>query len=100
MVVPVLFFTLWPVKGFQYLLPVSPRWPCWPGGPWPARCRVPAGFSCGDGPAALAGLAVRRRPAARGMGLLVAVTAVSLAIPAWARISHPPAASSWPEPAG
>ena len=23
-VVPVLFFTLWPVKGFQYLLPVSP----------------------------------------------------------------------------
>ena len=24
MVVPVLFFTLWPVKGFQYLLPVAP----------------------------------------------------------------------------
>jgi dolichol-phosphate mannosyltransferase len=66
--VPVLFFTLWPVKGFQYLLPLSP---------------------------ALAILAARtlsrpipfRRVAVGrlAMGMLAAATAVSLAIPAWAR---------------
>jgi 4-amino-4-deoxy-L-arabinose transferase-like glycosyltransferase len=66
--VPVLFFTLWPVKGFQYLLPLSP---------------------------ALAILAARtlsrpipfRRVAVGrlAMGVLAAATALSLAIPAWAR---------------
>ena len=66
--VPVLFFTLWPVKGFQYLLPISP---------------------------ALAILAARAlsRPipfrwVAAGrlaMGVLAVATAVSLAIPAWER---------------
>jgi dolichol-phosphate mannosyltransferase len=66
--VPVLFFTLWPVKGFQYLLPISP---------------------------ALAILAARtlsrpipfRRVAAGrlAMGVLAVATAVSLAIPAWER---------------
>ena len=31
-VVPILFFTLMPIKGFQYLLPLAPS-PCWQHAP-------------------------------------------------------------------
>ena len=75
-VVPVLFFTLWPVKGFQYLLPVAPvagR----PGRPDPGPPCSPA--------SAAAGQLARRRPRRAAMGVLAAATVVSLAIPAWAR---------------
>jgi dolichol-phosphate mannosyltransferase len=73
--VPVLFFTLWPVKGFQYLLPVSPA------------LAILAGRALGRAlplPSRLFG--ARRQLAARlAMGVLAAVAALSLAIPAWAR---------------
>ena len=38
-VVPVLFFTLWPVKGFQYLLPVAPALAVLAGRDAGRRCR-------------------------------------------------------------
>ena len=63
--VPVVFFWLWPVKGFQYLLPVAP---------------------------ALAVLAARAlyrlpMPTARGLTSLgVAIVALSLLIPTWKRV--------------
>ena len=64
-VVPVVFFQLWPVKGFQYLLPVAPA------------------------VAVLAGRALSRLPAPgrRGLqALAVAVVAVSLLVAAWDRV--------------
>jgi Dolichyl-phosphate-mannose-protein mannosyltransferase len=98
LLVPVLFFTLWPVKGFQYLLPIAPplavlagrtlarplpidgrlRWPTIPSRftrrwlPWVGRG--------GDGTLA--------RPvlARAAMGLIAVATVVSLAIPAWNHI--------------
>ena len=82
LIVPVIFFTLWPVKGFQYLLPISPPLAVLAGRalahPLPIRgmLRLPG----------------RRRarpalPAGRAaMGLLAAATAISLVIPAWNRI--------------
>jgi 4-amino-4-deoxy-L-arabinose transferase-like glycosyltransferase len=67
-VVPVLFFTLWPVKGFQYLLPVSPA------------LAILAGRVLGRP------LPLRPRTAGTvAMGALALATAASLAIPAWAR---------------
>ncbi len=63
--VPVVFFQLWPVKGFQYLLPVAPA------------------------VAVLAGRALSRLPAPGRRGfqaLAVAIVAVSLLIPAWDRV--------------
>ena len=67
-VVPVLFFTLWPVKGFQYLLPVSPA------------LAILAGRTLGRP------LPLRPRIAGKlAMGALAIATAASLAIPAWAR---------------
>ncbi|GGL89790.1 ArnT family glycosyltransferase [Micromonospora yangpuensis] len=88
--VPVLFFQLWPVKGFQYLLPVAipmvllagralvavpaptrlrrPGWLSWPG--WLRR-------SAGGGPV-------------RGVRVaLVAVVVLSLAVPCWKVVSPP-----------
>jgi len=66
--VPVLFFTLWPVKGFQYLLPISPALVVLAGRtfsrPIPFRRAVVGGLA---------------------MGVLAAATALSLAIPAWER---------------
>jgi hypothetical protein len=97
-IVPVLFFSLWPVKGFEYLLPIAPPiailagrtlarplarpgWlrlparagrPGWLARPWRlVRARWLAGPN-----------AVPRA----AMGLLAAVTVVSLAIPAWGRV--------------
>jgi hypothetical protein len=63
--VPVVFFCLWPVKGFQYLLPVAPPL------------------------ALLAGSALSRfpTPANRGLQALAgAIVAVSLLVPAWERV--------------
>jgi dolichol-phosphate mannosyltransferase len=69
MVVPVLFFTLWPVKGFQYLLPVTPVLAILAGRTLTRPLPLP-----------------RPRLAGRlAMGVLAAVTAVSLVVPAWAR---------------
>jgi 4-amino-4-deoxy-L-arabinose transferase-like glycosyltransferase/putative flippase GtrA len=67
--VPVLFFTLWPVKGFQYLLPAAPILAILAGRTLARALPLP-----------------RSRMAGRlAMGVLAAATAVSLAIPAWAR---------------
>ena len=69
-VVPVVFFTLWPVKGYQYLLPVAPVAPSWPPAAWRPR---PAAGCCG----ASAG-----RRGTLQAGVLVAVT-ISLLVPTW-----------------
>jgi 4-amino-4-deoxy-L-arabinose transferase-like glycosyltransferase len=71
LVVPVLFFTLWPVKGFQYLLPTTPV------------LAILAGRALGRPLERRARLKLTRRLA---IGGLAAVAAVSLAVPAWARI--------------
>ena len=83
-VVPVMFFGLFPVKGYQYLLPIAPpmavlaartllRWPAadrqWPRR-WP-RGAVRAGFAARAG-------AIRTA--------LIVITLASLAIPAWQTI--------------
>ena len=63
--VPVAFFQLWPVKGFQYLLPIAPAL------------------------AVLAGRALSVADGRRGAGarlLATATSALSLLIPTWARI--------------
>jgi Dolichyl-phosphate-mannose-protein mannosyltransferase len=64
-VVPVVFFWLWPVKGFQYLLPIAPPLALLAGRSL-SRLRSPAGV----GLQALAG----------------AIVALSLLVPAWARV--------------
>ena len=64
-VVPVVFFCLWPVKGFQYLLPIAPPL------------------------ALLAGRSLSRlpSPASRGLqALAAAIVALSLLVPAWERV--------------
>jgi 4-amino-4-deoxy-L-arabinose transferase-like glycosyltransferase len=70
-IVPVVFFELWPVKGFQYLLPIA--------GP----VAVLAGRTLSHG---LGSRRILRVSAASGAALIVAVT---LAIPAWNRIQPP-----------
>ena len=102
LIVPVLFFTLWPVKGFQYLLPAARRSPSWLGAPWPARSRDPRGSICGDGTGwpGRAGCPVRRArcardgAAGRGHGGQPGHPGVGRGS------SRPPAAPSWPEAAG
>ncbi len=75
-VVPAIFFELWPVKGFQYLLPIAP--PC-------ALLTARALVRLADG--AVPFVAARwRAPAAV---LLTVAVALSLAVSSWARI-HPP----------
>ena len=69
MVVPVLFFTLWPVKGFQYLLPIAPVLATLAGRTLTRPLPLPRPWRAG-------------RPA---IGVLAVATAVSLVIPAWAR---------------
>jgi Dolichyl-phosphate-mannose-protein mannosyltransferase len=60
--VPLVFFQLWPVKGFQYLLPAAP---------------------------AVAVLAARgiARSSGRSAALAAGIVATSLALPAWARVT-------------
>jgi 4-amino-4-deoxy-L-arabinose transferase-like glycosyltransferase len=70
-IVPAVFFELWPVKGFQYLLPIA------------APLAVLAGRTLSDG---LGSRRIFRVSAAWGAALIVAVT---LAIPAWDRIQPP-----------
>jgi Dolichyl-phosphate-mannose-protein mannosyltransferase len=70
-IVPVVFFELWPVKGFQYLLPIA------------APLAVLAGRTLSHG---LGSRRILRVSAAWMAALIVAVT---LAIPAWDRIQPP-----------
>lgn len=75
-VVPALFFELWPVKGFQYLLPIAP--PC-------ALLAARALVRLADG-----GIpAVRRRWRVPVAVVLSAAIALTLAASSWSRI-HPP----------
>jgi 4-amino-4-deoxy-L-arabinose transferase-like glycosyltransferase len=102
-IVPVLFFTVWPVKGFQYLLPISPALAILAGRtmsrplPLPGRLGRRNSDALGQAEAANSGAPGRRplRDLLRlsgpqlgrlAMGVLVAGTALSLAIPAWSRI--------------
>jgi hypothetical protein len=83
--VPLLFFQLWPVKGFQYLLPVSVVVVVLAArlvvGAWPQGLlrRLPAAF----------GRTVRRAGGAGGLARGVAVVALvaSLGVASWARVS-------------
>ena len=68
-VVPVLFFTLWPVKGFQYLLPIAPVLAVLAGRTLTRPLPLPRHWRAGR----------------LAMGVLAAATAVSLVVPAWAR---------------
>jgi len=71
MVVPVLFFTLWPVKGFQYLLPVAPVLATLAGRTLTRPLPLPRPWWAGR----------------LAMGVLAAATRrQALVVPAWARI--------------
>ena len=76
-VTPIAFFELWPVKGFQYLLPIAPAF------------AVLAGRTVARLPQAIE--AIRRRswlvPA------VASLVALTVAVPTWARI-HPSASQS------
>ncbi len=81
LVVPVIFFTLWPVKGYQYLLPAAPVVAVLAGR---ALARV---------------VELARRPHRRGLAPRVAVplalalslaVGASIAVPAWASINPAP----------
>jgi hypothetical protein len=70
-IVPAVFFEIWPVKGFQYLLPIAPP------------LAILAARTFAYWPASLS----FRRLRAEQLALIgVAIVAVSLAVPAWARI--------------
>jgi hypothetical protein len=65
--IPVVFFELWPVKGYQYLLPIAPPL------------------------ALLAGRALSRCPRERALRWgLAGLVALSLLIPAWGRVAGQP----------
>jgi 4-amino-4-deoxy-L-arabinose transferase-like glycosyltransferase len=68
MIIPVVFFTLWPVKGFQYLLPVAPVLATLAGRTLTRPLPLPRHWRSGR----------------LAMGVLATATAVSLVIPAWA----------------
>lgn len=75
--VPVAFFTLWPVKGYQYLLPIAP----------------PLAILAGRTLSRLGGVAAlrhRRWLSGVTVAALSLVAVVSLAVPAWARIDPAP----------
>jgi 4-amino-4-deoxy-L-arabinose transferase-like glycosyltransferase len=78
--VPAAFFELWPVKGFQYLLPCAPAVAVLAGralAQWPSRLRLPRR---------------RRVPALLLVAVPVAVVAVALGLSSWQRIT--PSAST------
>jgi hypothetical protein len=97
-IVPLLFFTLWPVKGFEYLLPVAPALAVLAGRTLslcsipPASIWVPQAGRAADRLART----VSRWPwlPRSAMGALVVISAVSLAVPTWDRI-QPSAASTY-----
>lgn len=70
LIVPVLFFTLWPVKGFEYLLPVTPPLALLAGRALDRALTVP----------------YRGRLPRAAMALLAGAVVVSLIGPAWDRI--------------
>jgi 4-amino-4-deoxy-L-arabinose transferase-like glycosyltransferase len=72
-VVPVVFFQLWPTKGFQYLLPVAPP------------IAVLAGGAVGRGLATIHRLRCRRWLAGASLAALVAAAlmALTLLVPSW-----------------
>lgn len=83
--VPVIFFTLWPVKGFQYLLPVAPALAALAGRTMARPLPRPPWLTWPSW--------ARSRGAQRAaMGLVAMATVISLAVPAWARIE--PSASA------
>jgi Dolichyl-phosphate-mannose-protein mannosyltransferase len=87
--VPVLFFTLWPVKGFEYLLPVAPPLAVLAGrtlGRTTPRRGLTRVMSEPEG--------ARRRAGSTAMTALALISVVSLAVPAWNRI-EPSAASTY-----
>ncbi len=74
-VVPALFFQLWPVKGFQYLLPIAPAFAVLAGRTL-ARWSVDADLG-----------SIGKRLANAWVGpVLASVIALSLLIPAWQRV--------------
>lgn len=79
-IVPVMFFQLWPVKGFQYWLPIAPAVAV-------LAARGLAGF------AAVTHITVgaRRVPVQWAPKLCVALLALSLVIPSWQRVQATPA---------
>ena len=84
-IVPVLFFTLWPVKGFEYLLPLAPALAVLAGRALSmASIWVPQASRAAD---RLARTTSRWPWLPRSaMGALVVISAVSLAVPTWDRI--------------
>ncbi|MBO3746597.1 glycosyltransferase family 39 protein [Streptosporangiaceae bacterium NEAU-GS5] len=79
--VPIVFFTLWPVKGYQYLLPVAPVAAVLAGR---TLARIPeAGLLRGRGRA-------RDRVRAGAMAGMVAVVFGTIAVPAFARVNPAP----------
>lgn len=80
--VPLAFFTLWPVKGYTYLLPIAP-----PVAVLAARAlaRLPGRGTLGTGRV--------RVPAALVTGVVAVVVAATLVVPSWQAI-FPPAGTS------
>jgi hypothetical protein len=89
LVTPVIFFTLWPVKGFEYLLPVTPPLAILAGRTLARPLPVP-------GQAAPRGEWRWRRPWLPGaaMGVLAAMTVGSLLVSTWSHV-EPSASTSF-----
>jgi hypothetical protein len=79
--VPIAFFQLFPVKGYQYLLPVAPA------------VAVLAGRCIARWPAAVRSLGVRRLPRRPAIAIPAVLVAGSLLAGSWQRISPSPSAS-------
>jgi hypothetical protein len=76
-VVPVLFFELYPVKGFQYLMPVVPA------------VAILAGRTLAQWPGREVSLLGRRLSAGTAGALVAAVVVATLVVPSWQRIQPP-----------
>jgi hypothetical protein len=80
-VVPTVFFCLWPVKGYQYLLPIAPA------------LAVLAGRAVAGWPAAARLRSMRRWPRRPAIAIPAVLIAGSLLAGSWSRISPSPSAS-------
>ena len=84
-IVPVIFFTIWPVKGFEYLLPIAPPLAVLAG----RTLSLPSIFHA-VGRKSLAGSGQPESEpswlARAAMGALAVITVASLAVPSWDRI--------------